>query len=88
MHKIPDSTAKIYWIPESGFPFMGRMYEVYFRTCFTHFYLQTADYPVDVFSKGVLQYVRHDRSWTDDLHANVVLRQLKASCVKVTLVKK
>ena len=51
MHKIPDSTTKIYWIPESGSPFMGRMNEVYFRTCFTHFYLH---YPVDVFSKGVL----------------------------------
>ena len=54
MPRIPDSTAKICWIPESGFPFMGRMNEVYFRTCFTHFCLQTADYPVDVFSKGVL----------------------------------
>ena len=54
MSRIPDSTAKICWIPESGFPFTGRMNEVYFRTCFTHFYSQTADYLVDVFSKGVL----------------------------------
>ena len=54
MPRIPDSTAKNCWIPEPGFPFMGRMNEVYFRTCFTHFCLQTADYPVDVFSKGVL----------------------------------